>query len=550
MWLASLLLLLAAVASAGLLPTDPSLPIESRAHAYIRAASEREAAAIAAEIGGALVRASDVPNHFLAEMHPDRPYHPAVTYVTHDFEPFARTLGVRPMIPVPFAMRDAVAPDWTLHVLNARAAWNASTGADAVVVLPDCGVDWTHPDLARVDGASAINIVQTGSTAMPTLSEAHGTMAASQVVAADNGLCGTGVAPAATVVPERLLVPGIPLSSTHIAEAMVYVPARHNAASIRAVTNSFGPNDYNPHIAQLDSVVISAFTALYSRNTTLIFAAGNGYQYGDHMSNDGFASSRYTVAVGALGHDGRAAPYTEAGAVAVCAPSSNDYVGVTGATPGDTCSDEFGGTSAAAPQIAGVVALLRPAAGADPLTPADVLDVLVHAAQSNLRVVASLEPMLRNGVGMYYSSRIGFGAPDAAVAVALAANRTARWVPRTVSVPLNAARPTVEYGTGAFEVPMAGNGTVLWGAVVLGLELGQCTLAHVNTISLESPAGTVAPVYVRSYLYGTRSLTEHELPTRAFHGESAAGTWKVHINHACQPSVLLTDLARVELQVV
>src|SRR3989344_5715792 len=43
--------------------------------------------------------------------------------------PLARTVGTRPDIPVPFAARDAAAPDWTLAVLNARAAWNVSVGA-------------------------------------------------------------------------------------------------------------------------------------------------------------------------------------------------------------------------------------------------------------------------------------------------------------------------------------------------------------------------------------------------------------------------------------
>jgi len=62
------ILLLCALAAAVPLPTDPGLPIEARAHALIRAASAEAAAVIAAEIGGAVVRASAVPGLFLAEM--------------------------------------------------------------------------------------------------------------------------------------------------------------------------------------------------------------------------------------------------------------------------------------------------------------------------------------------------------------------------------------------------------------------------------------------------------------------------------------------------
>lgn len=544
------LLLLCALAASAPLPTDPGLPIEARAHALIRAATPEAAAAVAAAIGGVVVRASAVPGHFLAEMHPDRPAHPAVEYVTDGFEPLTRdvmaAIGSRPLVPVPFMQRDAVAPEWTLAVLNARAAWGAGAGAGAVVVVPDSGSDWTHIDLARVDGAHALNVQMAGQSAMPPVDEAHGTMAASCVVAADNGVCGTGVAPGATVVPVRMLMLGVPLTVTQIAEALVYAPT----GAAAAVSNSWGPNDYVPSIAELATPLLAALDALRARNTTVLFAAGNGYQYGDHMSNDGFASHRYTLAVGALGYDGRAAPYSEAGAVAVAAPSSNDYVGVTAARPDGQCTSGFGGTSAATPQIAGVVALLRPAAGAAPLTPTDVLDVLVHAAQANQRVISVNEPAIRNAAGLVYSTRLGFGVPDAAVAVALAANRTARWAPVDVAAPLDVSRPYLAYGTSALSAVVAADGTVVWAAAVLGLELGRCSMARVQAISLESPAGTVVPVYERSYLHAVHSLVGHALPTRAFHGERAAGTWKVRVDHECQPSILVTADARIELLVV
>ncbi len=543
------ILLLCALAVAAPLPTDPALPIEARAHVVIRADTPAAAAAVAAEIGAAVVRASAVPGLFLAEMHPDRPAHPAAEYVADGFEPLTRdempTIGARPLVPVPFLQRDAVAPEWTLAVLRARAAWNASTGAGAVVVMPDCGADWTHPDLGRVDGAHGLNAQQPGASAMPQPSEAHGTMAASCVVAADNGVCGTGVAPGATVLPVRLLIPGLPLTATQIAESLLHAPT----GAAAAVSNSWGPNDYAPHIAELGSSLRAAFGALYARNTTVLFAAGNGYQYGDHMSNDGFASQRHVIAVGALGYDGRAAPYTEAGAVAVAAPSSNDYVGVTAAMPGGQCTAAFGGTSAATPQIAGVVALMHAAAAA-PLTPTDVLDVLVRAAQANQRAIAAGEPVIRTAAGHMYSTRLGFGVPDAAAAVALAAGRAARWTPVEVAAPLDVERPYLAYGMSALHATVAANGTVVWAAAVLGLELGRCSMARVRSIALESPSGTVVSVYDRSYLHSVFSLTEHALPTRAFHGERAAGTWAVRIDHECQPSILATAAARVELLVV
>src|SRR3989338_861121 len=220
---------------AGRLPTAPGLPIEARAHAVIRAPDAAAAAAIAAAVGGAVGRASAVPGHFPAEMHADRPAHPAVAYVTEALAPLARTLGTRPDIPVPFAARDAAAPDWTLAVLNARAAWNVSVGAGAVVVTPDCGADWTHPDLARVDGAHALNAVEPAATALPTPTETHGTMVASTVVAADDGVCGTGAAARAGGAAPPPPPARAGCSCTRVAEALVYAPT----GPVAAVSNSW-----------------------------------------------------------------------------------------------------------------------------------------------------------------------------------------------------------------------------------------------------------------------------------------------------------------------
>ena len=539
------LALLAALAAAVPLTRDRALPLEARAHAVIRAADAAAAARVAAAVGATVARPLALPGHFLAEMHPDMPPHPAVLYVTEGVEVAAR-VGVRPPVPIPHLGRDAPPPpDWTLGPLNARAAWNVSDGAGALVVVPDTGADWTHPDLARVDGALAANVAEPGGSPMPPDDEYHGTAVASLVVAADNGACGTGVAPGATVAPVRLLATGRPLTSTQKAEALLHAPR-----AVAAVTNSWGPSDVDPAVVRLDDVLRAAFAELNRRNTVLIFAAGNGQRYGDHMAADGFASSRHTLAVGALGADGRAAPYTESGAVAVAAPSSDDAVGVTAALPHARCTGAFSGTSAAAPQIAGVVALLRPAPGAPPLTPTDVLDVLVHAAAANAHRVAPAEPMARNAAGLYYSPRVGFGVPDAAAAVALAAARTARWVPRDVAAPLALPHPYAPYGSALFEANVTAQGTVVWASATLGLELGDCVLARVSLIALESPAGTYIPVFRRTYIYDAHSVPELEFPTRGFHGEQAAGRWRVHVRHECSPSVLVTGVSRVELQVV
>ena len=64
------ILLLCALAAAAPLPTDPALPIEARAHVVIRADTPAAAAAVAAEIGAAVVRASAVPGAMRRRVRP------------------------------------------------------------------------------------------------------------------------------------------------------------------------------------------------------------------------------------------------------------------------------------------------------------------------------------------------------------------------------------------------------------------------------------------------------------------------------------------------
>lgn len=517
-------------------------PLTLRPHAVIRAESAAAAQTIAAEIGATIAHPLSVPGHYLAEMHPDRPAHPAVTYVTEGDAVYTR-VQPRPVTPTRYYGRSAgYDPNWPDLFTNARNA--RATGAGVVIVSPDFGADWTHPDLAAVSGAHAWDVAHTNSSPMPAPDMPHGTSVAAMAVAAHNDLCNTGVAPNATLIPVRLLEPGVMITSTHKAEAMLYAPTGH----VAVVTNSWGPNDHAPAVNQLDTMLLAAFATLYARNTTLIFAAGNGRESHDHMALDGYASNRHTIAVGAVGPDGRASYYTEAGGVAVSAPSSDNYYGVTAAEPGGICTDVFGGTSAAAPQIAGVVALMISVA--PDLTPTDVLDVLVHAAAANAHGVGHPEPMIRNAVGLYYSPLVGFGIPDAAAAVELARNRTARWTALDVSAPLLLPHPNAGYGSTTFDAVVSQDGTVVWAAAVLSIEFGGCALAHVHSITIQSPAGTTVQVFSSTGTWTVRTVQQLEFPTRAFHGERAAGTWTTRLTHSCTPSVLMTNTSRFDLQIV
>ena len=83
----------------------------------------------------------------------------------------------------------------------------------------------------------------------------------------------------------------------------------------------------------------------------------------DNCNYDGYASSPYTIAVGAIDNYGRHSFYSEpCAALLVVAPSDGGSAGVSTTDAviqgSSECTSEFGGTSSAAPLVAGVVALM------------------------------------------------------------------------------------------------------------------------------------------------------------------------------------------------
>ena len=106
------------------------------------------------------------------------------------------------------------------------------------------------------------------------------------------------------------------------------------------------------------------------KGSIFVWAAGNGHAEDDRADYDGYANSPYTIAVGALDHARNQAYYSESGAcLFIVMPSSGDgwLYGITTAdlsAPGkgydgrSECTSGFGGTSAAAPLAAGLVALV------------------------------------------------------------------------------------------------------------------------------------------------------------------------------------------------
>ena len=339
--------------------------------------------------------------------------------------------------------------------INVAPVWNMGyTGAGVVVAVVDSGVVMNHPDLlANLHPSLRYDAVDNDFDPSPNLlfdqGNAHGTAVAGIIGAvANNGIGGAGVAPGVSLVPIRFLggIPDDP--ANYVINMLVY--GKNNG--IEVYNHSWGSGlgrstSNNLNGAELDALRDTIFEGRNGLGIIHVKSSGNS---GGPVFSDGFVSagvysqsnyeawdvSRYVINVTGVDHDGfynnfdgTVTAYPEAGAnVLVAAPTgSNAPYNIIGTdtglgsgiwttdAPGDSgfngppdplnqfetdrdfladtdYTSRFNGTSAAAPMVTGVVALMLEA---NPnLSWRDVQEILVRSARQN----AALE-VPTNGAG-------------------------------------------------------------------------------------------------------------------------------------------------------
>jgi len=279
----------------------------------------------------------------------------------------------------------------------------------------------------------------------------HGTAVAGIAAASENGQGIVGVAPEANLAGIRLFGNTDPFNynldpwGKQVADALFdpRTPAggSNRNQSINIFNNSWGPEYMRRQplaLAALESGVTQGRKGL---GNTYVFAGGNEGNYYGNVNYNSFASSRNAIAVGAIDQAGNHATYSTPGAaIFISAPSDKGDAdpsdkGDPDNSQGITTTDisesqppyakDFGGTSAAAPLVSGVIALMLEARPT--LTTRDVQHILVNTAQKNDPSDRDENGNLtwqRNGGRRWVIYEYGFGAIDAAAAVNAAVNWT------------------------------------------------------------------------------------------------------------------------------
>jgi len=252
---------------------------------------------------------------------------------------FASPVGIIRAFAIP---NDPQYPNqWGLRAIEATAAWDHTWGNPGVTIaIIDTGVDLDHPDLVGKIAPGGWDFVD--GDAVPDDPHGHGTAVAGIAAAThNNGLFGTGVAPGARILPMRVLSANGTGAAFHLAQAI----RRAVDMGAEVINMSLGGGESDREVAL-------AIEYALQRNVVLVAAAGNT---GPAGTVEYPARERGVTAVGAVDQHSVIASTSSRGPdLDVVAPG----VGIQTTDVGGQWGS-YGGTSMAAPFVAGMAALIR-----------------------------------------------------------------------------------------------------------------------------------------------------------------------------------------------
>lgn len=481
---------------------------------------------------------------------------------------------------------DLFSEQWYLHNtvvgqfdLDVVKAWADYTGAGVHVVVMDSGIDYTHSDIApNYDTADDHDYGQGDNDPLPANSsddESHGTAVAGIIGAAANGTGVVGVAYGATLIGYRLDT--VDLESDKQAWVDKYVAAMNDVAdhNVDIVNMSFGYYEIfgtyfseaqrQAQLGALDNAVDNGRSGL---GAILVKSAMNDRVIARNVNGTEVGNDTKQIIVAGVDQDGFVSSYSSFGSPVLISAfgSSGDVVttdrtGTAGYQSGDYM-ENFAGTSAAAPMISGVVALMLQA---NPdLGWRDVQTILGLTARHvgsevGAKHISGNETFHWffnaadnwNGGGMHYSEDYGYGLVDALAAVRLAES----WdgAPATSA---NEKAKTIDLLSGSRTIPDGdANGKAFARKIDSGLTIERVTvtadfhLGHSSDLDiyLAGPNG-------KERLLTADSLESHDpnavyqgvftFHSQAFRGVNSGGTWSVRfVDNQTGTTMKVSDLS-------
>ncbi|KAG5672797.1 hypothetical protein PVAND_002890 [Polypedilum vanderplanki] len=312
--------------------------------------------------------------------------------------------------------------------LNVQAAWDQGiTGKNVTTAIMDDGVDYMHPDLKfNYNAEASYDFSSNDPFPYPRYTDdwfnSHGTRCAGEVAAArDNDICGVGVAYDSKVAGIRML------DQPYMTDLIEANSMGHEPHKIDIYSASWGPTDDGktvdgPRNATMRAIVQGVNEGRRGLGNIYVWASGDGGEE-DDCNCDGYAASMWTISINSAINDGQNAHYDESCSSTLASTFSNGAkdpnTGVATTDLYGKCTTTHSGTSAAAPEAAGVFAL---ALEANPsLTWRDIQHLTVLTSKRNsLYDAKNRFHWTMNGVGLEFNHLFGFGVLDAGGMVTLA----------------------------------------------------------------------------------------------------------------------------------
>ena len=504
----------------------------------------------------------------------------------------------------------------TGYDMNVAGAWNAGyTGRGIKVAVVDSGLEIEHEDLAtNVDATKSFNFLTNTNDPTPSVSGFdHGTAVAGIIgSAAFNGKGGRGVAYEATIRGYNLLASGA-ATLTNFGKAL---GSASYSSDVDIFNESFGSSSTQlpPQVNSYDAINNNALGLRGGKGAIFVQSAGNSFSsFGSYASmctqaiaygvscgsaaSDTRREGTLTIVVGATAADGTKSSYSNAGSSLWVAAPGGEYGMNSSYAPGASglalkpaiittslsgCNNYssqvnaldsrganalaaqcqytaiMNGTSSAAPNLSGVIALML---HANPLLGyRDVKNILARTSKKTdaTRVGVTTSTLIngtsvtldqgwvRNSAGYWFSNWYGFGAIDAAAAVNAAKNYTS-YLPSMQASSVNSNFSSDElvpqYSTvgSTLTFTMSPSFSTVEHATVM-LNMSQSPGLLCNQIELISPSGTKSILMHALNGYSNsgvpqQTITNSRILSNAFYGETAAGTWNLKFYDFCPTSI-------------
>lgn len=500
--------------------------------------------------------------------------------------------------------------------MNVAGAWSAGyTGRGIKVAVVDSGLEIAHEDLApNVDAAKSFNFLTRTNDPTPSVAGFdHGTSVAGIIgSAAFNSKGGRGVAYEATIRGYNLLASGT-ASLTDFGEALGLASY---SSDVDIFNQSFSSSSTQlpPQVNSYNAINANALTLRGGKGAIFVQSAGNSFSnFGSFASvcaqakaygvscgsaaSDTRREGTLTIVVGATAADGTKSSYSNAGPSLWVAAPGGEYGMNSSYAPSATgvslkpaiittslsgCSNYasqvnaldsrganalaaqcqytaiMNGTSSAAPNLSGVIALMLHANAN--LGYRDVKYILARTAKKTdathggvtTNTLISGTPVtldqgwVRNAAGYWFSNWYGFGAIDAAAAVNAAKNYTT-YLPsmQAISVGSNFSSDELvpQYSTAGSTLTFTMSpsfSTVEHATVILNMSQSPGLLC--NQIELISPSGTKSILMHALNGYSNsgvpqQTITNSRILSNAFYGETASGTWNLKFYDFCPTNI-------------